>query len=299
MRDFMFNMKLWSEKKYDAHLAWLDGNCACFLDLGGDAPDAPDYTPVANASKESAQIMADLGREQLAESRRQYDASKPLADKVVNAQIATMNDTAAQGKDYYDYMVSQQRPVEKALNAEAMTAGGEVKQQEAVDRAVADSNGGFTRSINQAIREGKRYGIDAVANTGVMSVLQAQNTAAAATGARDKEKALGFAKKLDVAGLYRGLPGASTGAYSVSTNAGNSATQNTMAPGSALVAGMGQGANTVGNGRTILQNGLGGILNSQTGVYNADLNASGEKRGFALGAISTIGAAYISSKKNG
>lgn len=237
------------------------------LGLTSDPPPAPDYTPVANASKESAQIAADLGREQLAESRRQYDTSKPIADRVVNAQIATMNDTAAQGKDYYDYMVSQQRPVEGALNTEAMAAGSDTRQQEAVDRAVADSNGGFTRSINQAMREGRRYGVDAIANTGVMAVQQAQNTAAAATGARDKEKALGYAKKLDVAGLYRGLPGASTGAYSVSTNAGNSATQNTMAPGNALVAGMGQGDNTIVNGRTILQNGLGSVLNAQTS-YN-------------------------------
>lgn len=292
-------INLLSERKFAAHLSWLGSNCACLLDMGSDAPAAPDYTPVANASKESAEIMAKLGQDQLAESRRQYDESKPLADKVVNAQIATMNDTAAQGKDYYDYMVSQQRPVEGALNAEAMAAGSDSKQQEQVDRAVADSNGGFTRSINQAMREGRRYGIDAIANTGAMAVQQAQNTSAAATIARDKEKALGYAKKLDVAGLYRGLPGASQGAYSVSTNAGNSATQNTMAPGQALVAGMGQGANTVGNGRTILQNGLGGILNSQTGAYSAGLNASGEKGGFALGAISQLGSAYISSKQNG
>lgn len=239
----------------------FDCDCAC--------AQAPDYSSTAAATEKSAQIMADLGREQLAESRRQYDINKETADRVVAAQLGIMDQTQQQGQDYYDYMVSQQRPVERALNDEAMDAGSESRQQVAADKAVADSQGGYTRAINQAIRQGRRYGVDPIATTGVMAVQQAQNTAAAAGVAREKEKNLGYAKKLDVAGLYRGLPGASTAAYSASTNAGNSAVQNQMAPGAALQSGMAAGANTVGQGQQLNLQGNLGILNAQTSFANS------------------------------
>lgn len=260
----------------------LNRRCGCGGGDSAPAPAAPDYTPVANASAEAARVGAEVGREQIAESRRQYDNNMAVAKPVVDAQLDIMRQTADQGRDYYEYMVSQQRPVEKALNADAMKAGSETAQQEAVDRAVADSNRGYTRALNQGFRQARRYGISpaSVAGTGVQ---QAQFTAGAATGARDKEKALGYAKKLDVAGLYRGAPGASTGAYSVATNAGNSAVNNSIAPGGQLLTGMNQGAGTVMAGQQAALGGLGSVLNSQTSSYNASLNQ--QQQGGGIGSI--------------
>lgn len=88
-----------------------DGRRLLFLDMGGDAPAAPDYTPVAQASKESAEIMAGLGRDQLAESKRQYEENMAVAKPVVEAQQQIMSETARQGKDYYDYNTSTFRPL--------------------------------------------------------------------------------------------------------------------------------------------------------------------------------------------
>jgi len=254
------------ETKFNGYFA---GSRRCFLDMGGDsttvqAAPAPDYAPMAQASKESAQIMADLGNKQLTEAQRQYDTNLAVAKPVADAQLELMQQSKAQGDDYYNYMVKNQRPVENALNAEAMAAGSDQKQQEAVDRAVADSQGGFTRSINQTLRQARRYGINPVLTGGDLVAGQGAATAAAATGARDKEKAMGYAKKMDVAGLYRNLPGASTAAYGVATTAGNSAVGNTMAPGQQLMAGMGQGASTIGTGRSLAQSGLGSVLGAQT-----------------------------------
>lgn len=64
-----------------------DGRRLYHIDMGSDVA-APDYTPVADASKESAEISAQLGREQLAEAKRQYDSNSALA-KPVKASAAS------------------------------------------------------------------------------------------------------------------------------------------------------------------------------------------------------------------
>lgn len=271
--------------------ARLENSGVCSLDMGGDAPPAPDYTPVAQASEESARIAAEQGDRVLAESKRQYDLNMEVARPIVDAQTRIMNETERQGRDYYDYMVSRQRPVEDALNADAMAAGSDTRAEEAAGRAMADVRQGTTGMQNQLIRQGLRYGYSPAklaAMAGTMAGQQGLAVASAANIARQKEKDLGYAKKMDVAGLYRGLPGASQGAYSVATNAGNSATANQNAPGNALIAGMGTAGNMTIAGQGQRLQGLGSILNAQTGVYNAGSGDNG-----LMGALGTLGGAAI------
>ncbi len=83
----------------------------------GDSPDPPDYTPMATASKEAAEIGAQLGREHLAENKRQYEENAKVAQPVIDAQLDLMKQTKAQGDDYFKYMVENQRPVEAAITA--------------------------------------------------------------------------------------------------------------------------------------------------------------------------------------
>lgn len=82
---------------------YCDRHLVMWLDMGGDAPPPPDYTPVANASKEAAEIAARLGQAQLDEARYQYDANMAIARPVVEAQLGIMQQTADQGRDYYEY----------------------------------------------------------------------------------------------------------------------------------------------------------------------------------------------------
>lgn len=67
---------------------------------GKDSAPAPDYTPVANASKESAQIAADLGREQLAENKRQYGLNMAVSQPIITKQGLLMDEQLSQGKEY-------------------------------------------------------------------------------------------------------------------------------------------------------------------------------------------------------
>ena len=66
----------------------FDCDCACV-----------DYTPVANASAEAAEIAAQLGREQLAEARRQYDENMAIARPIVDAQARLMDKAYEQGNE--------------------------------------------------------------------------------------------------------------------------------------------------------------------------------------------------------
>lgn len=286
-------MNLKSLRKFNARL----GAARCFC----SDSEAPDYTPVANASKESAEIMAALGREQLDFSKRQYDENKPLYDKIVQGQIDTQNETLAQGRDYYDYMVKNQRPVEDALNKDAMSSGDEAAQERAAGKAAADVRQGTTASQNQAIRQGLRYGFSSEQmgeKLGDTAHSQGLTVASEMNKARDKEKSLGYAKKLDVAGLYRGLPGASTAAYQASVGAGNAAGANAGAAGAQYMQGQAQGANTIGAGRTMYQSGLSNVLNSQTSVYNADQASGLDIGGLMSGAASLYSASDRRLKEN-
>lgn len=261
---------------------WITGYMARFglilyLDIGGDAPAPPDTTPMANATKESAEVMAALGREQLAESKRQYDINRETADPVVKAQLALMEQSKIQGDDYYNYMKETGRPIEQQMAAEATTAGSEQMQDEAAGRAVADVRKGRTSAINAAIRAGLRFGMSSnKIGTGVLGDAGAAGSAeaAAANAGRTQEKATGWAKKLDVAGLMRGLPGASQGAYSVALNSGNSAVDNTMKPGNALLAGNMGGASLIGQGQQFNMSGNQAILGANQAAYNSQVQAN-------------------------
>lgn len=347
---------------------------------GDDAPPPPDYTPVANASKEAAEISAQLGREQLAEARRQYDQNMAVTRPVVDAQLAVMRQGIDQGNDYYEYGKSF-RPLEQQMLTEsaAGTAGVNAGERDAITNqaladatdlrnrttafeqgaradidlatggnaaianrygadiendvgtAVADARTGQTQALNTAMRQAMRYGMSVPANAQALTNQNAAQLAAAANGTRTnsinnyrslvaqgiglkrdafatgqaatadamnmatnaksagrnmkiQDQSLDWARKLDVTGMARGMPGASQGAYSVATNAGNSATSNQMAPGQALIGAMGQSNNTTMQGRQIAMQGLNGVLSAQTSYANANAGG-GESMGSLLGGI--------------
>jgi hypothetical protein len=289
---------------------------------------------VSNASVEAAQIGAQLGREQMGQAQQQYDQSMAVAKPVVDAQLALMQQSKAQGDDYFDYMKSRQRPVEDALNAESMATnpqdaadralitGGDTaiynaRQgdiEDSVGRAIADARTGQSNTTARMIREGMRYGWSPdklAAMAGSQGLGMASQQAAAANSTRlagiDKarglltqnydmrkaQEATGWGKKMDVAGLYRGLPGASQGAYSLALGAGNSATQNQMAPGNAMMAQRQNAMGTMMQGQGMQIQGLSSVLGSQTSIANQNNQNSGNTAGAILG----LGAAMLSDRR--
>lgn len=195
-----------------------------------------------------------------------------------------------------------------------------------VGTALADSRAGYANSINQALRQGMRYGYSPArlaAMGGASATASASQQAAAANNTRQnqinatrgrftqgaelgltsattnqglrqqdfgrnrgyntQDKAINWAKQLDSIGMGKGMPGASQGAYSLANQSGNSAVQNQMQPGNALLGGMAQGAGMQQTGMGQKIQGLGSILGSQTSMYNANQNDGGGGLGGVLG----------------
>ena len=244
-----------------------------------DSPPPPDYTAMADASTESAQIMADLGRDQLAETKRQYNEMQPFMENIANTQLDIMNQTKEQGADYYNYMKDTFRPMEKSFvddvnqyNTEA--ARERFASEAAVDVAQADK---VQRGVEA--REMARMGVNP--NSGRYQKVNAGRglrvagmRAGAMTSARNRAKDIGYARKLDAMGLGRGLPGASIGAYSAAVGAGNAAGGNKITPSNFMISGMDRAGRYTAGGANAIQGGASTILNARAGAYGAGQGGS-------------------------
>ena len=270
--------------------------------MGGKSAPAPDYAPLAAASREAAETMAGLGREQLAFAKQQYQELSPALKEIAATQQQAQQEQMRQAKDYYDYQVGTFRPVEQGLVRQAQEFNTDAYRNQLAAQAAADAGRAFTQTQAASQRAMAAMGVNP--NSGRFAGLQNQNAmalaaqrAGAMTGTRRQAEQLGYARQLDVAGLGRGLPGASTAAYQGATGAGTAAGQSYMAPGNQYMTGMAQGGQTMGTGFGLQNQGLGNILNTQANVYNNAMNARGEMFGSILGAGGTIGAAMLSDRR--
>lgn len=218
---------------------------------GKSSPPPPDYSG-----------MEALGREQLAFSKQQYAEMKPLAERVAAQQMASQEQQMQQAQDYYDYQQQTFRPLEQGLVRQAQEYDTEANRERIASQAAADTARAFGTAEGMTSRNLARRGVGpgsgnamAMQNQNALSLASAR--AGAMTGARTQAEQLGYARKLDVTGLGRGLAGASTAAYSGATGAGTAGLASSMAPGNQYMGGLGAAGNT-----------MGGILNSQTSVYN-------------------------------
>lgn len=292
-------LKLRSESKHD-----LDGRRYCYC--SGDAPDPPDYTPMANASKEAAEIGAQLGREQLAENRRQYDANMQVAAPIIQAQTGLMRQSIEQGDDYYNYMKGTFRPIEQELADEAATgasryntnANVRANVEREASRAVADVQSALAGAQAQNARAMSSMGVNP--NSGRFASMKVgENLQAAAmragaqTNAREKGVALDYAKRMDVTGLGRGLPGASQGAYGLALNSGNSAVGNQNSTSAQYMGGMNAGNGLIMQGQGMKMNGLAQAAQMQTNAYNAALSANAQESAGLMGGLGMLGGAAI------
>lgn len=232
---------------------------------GKSSPPPPDYSG-----------MEAIAREQLDFSKQQYADMKPLAQQIATKQFAVQDQQMAaqqqqmqQAQDYYNYQQQTFRPVEQGLVADATRFSTEGYREQQAREAAAAAGRAFGITQDAAGRAAAARGVNP--NSGAGLALQSQNMlglaagrANAMTGARNQAEQMGWARRMDVTGLGRGLAGASTAAYSGATGAGSAAAgsgsigmNTSMAPGNQYMQGLSAASGTTG-----------GILNSQTSVYN-------------------------------
>ena len=257
--------------------------------MGGKSAPAPDYSAMAAATREGVAVAERLGNRQMDFAQRQYEEMKPLAERIANQQIAAQEQQMAQAQDYYDYQKGTFRPVEQGLVKDAQefsTAG--YREQLARDAAAASAKA-FGINQDMTSRAAAARGINV--NSGAGLAMQNQNMlglsaqrAQAMTGARTQAEQMGWARRMDVTGLGRGLSGASTAAYQGATGAGSAGMNTAMSAGNQFTNANNAGVNTVMGGAQMGVQGAGNILNAQTSAYNTGINAQGEMMGAALGA---------------
>jgi len=246
---------------------------------GKSSPPPPDYSPLASASRESAEIMAGLGREQLDFARQQYAEMRPLAERVAESQIAGMDQAsqiAAQERAYG----LQFRPAEQRLLQQAMDFDTGATREQLAQQAAADAARAFSATQGQTSRGLARMGV--MPGSGASMAQMNQNALTAAsmrsgamnqsrTMAQDRANAL----LTGASALGRGQVQTTLGAMGLSSQLGTAGQQAAMAPGGQFMQGLAQGSATMGAGQQMQLGGLGNILNSQTSSYNAGLSQPG------------------------
>jgi hypothetical protein len=256
--------------------------------MGGKSIDAPDYGPLAQASKESAQIMAGLGREQLDFSRQQYDEMAPLARRAADQQFAAQAEQMGMAREDRERYLSTFVPVEQGLVRRAQEFDTGAYREQLASQAAADAARAFGSTQAQTARGMSRMGV--APGSGAFGAQMNQNALAGAsmragamTGSRLQSEGEGMNRLYNAAALGRGLPGQTLGAYGSSVGAGSAGLQTSMAPGGQYMQGMGQGANTIGSGLQMQQSGLTSILGNQANLYGQRVGAEYGMVGTAVG----------------
>jgi hypothetical protein len=192
-------------------------------------------------------------------------------------------------------------PIRQTIYDEAMAAGGAEDKEKQAALALGDVKSQFGIQAEQNARQMKSYGIDPTSGkfqsqARTSGIMEAANSAAAATKARDAATQLGWAKRLDASALAQGQFGNQATSTGLALTAGQQALgagQVTMGNYGALGGSMGQayGGSMQGWGQV-----------GQLGVqkYNADVNAysatqqanaaSGAALGSTIGSLAGAGA---------
>lgn len=263
--------------------------------------DAPSPDPnIGIAAAQNAEVAA----EALDFQKQMYAEYKPYLQNLADTSVEATNlqmDIAKQqadiSSDYYDYYTDTFRPVEQALVDEAMSydsgAEGERMAGEAAAQ-VGESFGIGQRTMErQMADQGININDGAYASGKRFSALkQAAATADATNQARQDAKTIGWAKKMDAAGLGRNLPSNQATSASLATSAASSGVNSAGAAGQ----GVAQGANMMQQGYGTAIQGNSAAGNLYLGQYQAQANAAAQDNGL-FGALGTIGGAWIMSSK--
>lgn len=277
--------------------------------MGGksSAPPPPDYTPIANASKEAAEISAGVAREQLAWAKQQYASDKAVTDRVVDSFLKSQGinaENAAKDRARYEEIY---QPLEDQLAQEAKDYASPERKDLEIGRAKAAVAQQFDAARDSAARKLESFGVDpsstryAALDIG-MRAQQAATSAAAGNQASQMVDAAGRALRSEAINVGRGYPGQIAQTYNTALASGTGAVNSGLAQTAS-------GANTMGTGAQFmgLQNQSlgtwGNTLNmgyqNQIAAYNAENQANNAWMGAAGSALGLVGAAAVSKFAEG
>jgi hypothetical protein len=260
------------------------------------APPPPDYTPIANASREAAQLSYSLGKEQLAWAKEQYANDSEVTSRVVDSFLDTQainQETAQKDRARYEEIF---QPLEESLAADAASYSSPERRDLEMGRAQAGVAQQFDAQRSNALSQLESFGIDPTSTRYAALDLgyraqQAAASAAAGNQAGQQVDAMGRALRSEAINVGRGYPGQIAGQYGTALGAGSQGVNSTLAQTASGANTMGTSAQYMGLGNQSLGtwgNTLNAGYQNQLAAHNANQNAS-SGWGSALGLIGGIG----------
>lgn len=237
-----------------------------------DAPEAPDYGPIAQANKESAKIMAEQADKDLQFRMEQYADLLPFLRNQLDIgtrQAALQEQVAAENAAWATSERERQaglfQPVEEQMASEALEYGTEGDQIQAATRAGAAVDQQFDQARDAEDRNLKAMGVDPssgryTSSRRGMALAQAGARAAAMTAARQTAKDKGIALRAGTANFGRGLGNTAATAYNTAVGAGATGAQ---------TAGAGVGSTLAG--ANYVSGGTNNVLAAQQAGINANM----------------------------
>lgn len=277
--------------------------------MGGgkqSAPEPPDYSGIAKASKESAELSYKLGKEQLAWARDEYAQNKDLVDQVVGSSLDRQfaNDEAA-ARDRARYEDTYQ-PLENEAIAEARSFSGPARQEYEMGRAGAEVAQAMEASRRNARQNLESFGINPsdtryAALDANARIQGAAAQAGAGNQARQTTEAVGRALRSEAINVGRGLPGQVAGTYATALQSGNQAVNSALGNYSAGANAMGTAPQYMASGNQALGT-WGNTMNmgyqNELAQYNAN-QASSSGIGGILGGVLGVIPSFMGLEEGG
>jgi hypothetical protein len=193
----------------------------------GEAPPAPDYGPIAQADAAAAERQFQLGEEQLAFSKDQFNRVWPYAQAYLDYGLTTdqsQYNAAQRAEEMYE---TGYKPVEQQFLNEVKSYREPWRIEENASRAMADVGNTFQAARTAALAQLESYGIDpSTTRFGALDlttrIQEAAAKAAAGTQSRLATEAQGLGLMGEAINVGRGYPGAIASSYKTATDAGKS-----------------------------------------------------------------------------
>lgn len=260
-----------------------------------DAPPPPDYTPIAEASKASAEYSYRIADRQQKWAEKTYKENKKITDKFTDFIMGQMTKQAGWADEDRARYENVFQPLEDALVADAESYASPERQEYEAGKAEAKVAQEFEAARRTAQEKLETYGIDPTqTRAGAMDLqsrlAEAATQAGAGTMARERAEAVGRELREKAINVGRGYPAqvasSTAGAQGAGQAAVNSNLQTTASGASTMGTGgswqglgnqsIGQWGNTLNMGFTnaldawkaeqSASSGIGGILGTVAGM---------------------------------
>lgn len=265
--------------------------------MGGSAPEAPDYGPLAAASEKSAKYAYDLAVKQQAWAEKVYNDNTSVSDIVIDAALGQLDKQTADADRARERYQTLFEPLEEQLAQDAQDYSTPERMEYEAGKAEADVAAQFNQARQTAQQRLEAFGVDpSQTRAGALDlgtrVAEAAAQASAGNQARTQTENIGRALRSEAINVGRGYPGqiqASTaGAGSSGNQATNTGLATTASGAQTMGTGLGwqqMGNQAIGTWGNILNTGF----NNQLDAWKAEQQSSsgwGSLLGTGLGLLS-------------